>query len=158
MMIYLIIAVVFAAAVAIGLKKRKQISQLRDDGKIIRREYRFAEKGELFTSKIGSYVELKKELEKMLLPCAMKGNTSSKVEFTAKNYTARLYRVDFHEPSGVGQYRFEFTSWKNGRYGYLDETGMNILMTSIEKAFLALDPNTGVSTYGLNFKTSHSFL
>ena len=33
---------------------------------------------------------------------------------------------------------------------------MNALMTSVEKTFLSLDPNTGVKTYEIDFKTKHN--
>ena len=39
--------------------------------------------------------------------------------------------------------------------GYENDNAMNILMTSVEKCFLELDPNTGVSFYDLDFKTKH---
>ena len=41
-------------------------------------------------------------------------------------------------------------------YGYVDGEMMNMLMTSVEKIFLNLDPNTGVKTYDLDFKVHHS--
>ena len=153
---YVIIAAALIIGIVIGLNKRQQINELRDEGKIIKRNYKFVEKGEEFTAKIGSYAALKQELESMPLPCSMKGNASSQVDFTSTNYAARLYKVDYDEPSGIGVFRFEYTRWKTARYGYMDETSMNLLMTSVEKVFLKLDPNTGVKFYDLNFKTSHS--
>ncbi len=153
----LLVIVAVGIGVLIGLKRAKVIKELRNDGKIVVRNYRYAEKGEEFTSKIGTFVALKEELEKADIPCAMEGNASTEVDFKSTNYSARLYKVDFDEPSGIGIFRFEFTSWKTGRYGYLDDNSMNMLMTSIEKAFLNLDPNTGVTSYELNFKTKHNF-
>ena len=38
---------------------------------------------------------------------------------------------------------------------YENDNAMNVLMTSVEKCFLALDPNTGVTFYDLDFKTKH---
>ena len=144
--------------IAIGLPRGKKIKQLREEGKITVRSERFAEKGEEFTSKVGSYASLKEQLEKAVIPCAMEGNTSTQVDFKSTDFAARLYKVDFDAPSGIGIFRFEFTRWKTANYGYADDTSMNMLMTSVEKVFLSLDPNTGVKYYDLDFKTHHSFL
>lgn len=57
---------------------------------------------------------------------------------------------------GIGVYRFSFTRWKSGDYGYLDDNRMNMLMTSVEKAFLQLDPNAGIRPFDLNVKTKYS--
>ena len=100
---------------------------------------------------------LKAELEKMVLPCETKGNTTQ-ATFTGSSYSARLYRVDFDEPSGVAIYRFEFTAWKTNSATYVEAISMNRLMTAVEKAFLALDPNTAVTSYDIDFKTKHSII
>lgn len=151
----IIIVAAFAIALPIAISRGKKVKAMLDQGQIIKRSSRYAEKGEEFTSKIGTFVALKKELLKMQRPCNMSGNTGTVVNFTASSYEARLYKVDFDEASGIGIYRFEFTKWRTGRYGYEEDTSMNMLMTSVEKAFLNLDPNTGVKFYDLDFKTKH---
>ena len=143
---------------AIGIPRGMKIKKLREDGKIVVRNYRYAEKGEEFTSRVGSFEALKYQLENAEIPCGMQGNTATQVDFSSSNFAARLYKVDFDEPSGIGIFRFEFTRWKTARYGYMDDSLMNMLMTSVEKAFFNLDPNTGVKFYDLNFKTHHSIL
>ena len=153
--ILLVIAAI-GIGLAIGIPRGQQIAQLRKDGAIVQRSMRYAEKGEQFTSKIGTYTALRDQIQNMRSPCSMDGNVSSTVNFNAANFAARLCMVDFDQQSGVGIFRFEFTRWKNGRYTYVDDHLMNMLMTSVEKAFLALDPNTGVQTYNINFKTKHS--
>lgn len=155
-MVYVATALVIGIAVFIGLKQRKVLKGLKAEGKIVDRSLNFAEKGEEFTAKIGSYTALKEQLLKLVKICAMEGNTSSVVKFQSKCYAARLLRVDFDEPSGIGIFRFEFTRWKEGDYTYVDNTEMNMLMTAVEKAFLNLDPNTGVKKYNLSTKTKHS--
>lgn len=152
----LVAAIAIAIGVVIGVKRGKEIKALQNDGKIIKRNMNYAEKGEEFTSKIGTYNALAQALKQQGIPCEAEGTTSTQVLFSGTDYRARLYKVDFDEPSGIGVFRFEFTQWKTGRYTYTNETGMNMLLTSVEKAFLSLDPNTAVSTYALNFKTSHS--
>ena len=150
-----VFAIILAIAIPLGIKQGKANKQLLEEGKIIQRNLHFAEKGEEFTSKIGSKENLKAQLEQMTLPCAMKGNTSQAV-FTADTYTARLYQTAFDEPSGIAVYRFEFTSWKSNGTTYNEAIGMNMLMTSVEKVFLTLDPNTAVKQYDIDFKTKHS--
>lgn len=153
---YFLIATVIIIAVVIGLNQRKEIEQLRAEGKIVERSYRYAEKGEEFTAKIGNYSVLKDQLVKLVTSCGMEGNTDSQVIFKSANFSAHLYKVDFDEAFGIGIYRFEFTQWRTAEYGYADDNKMNMLMTAVEKAFLQLDPNTGVKSYDLNFKTKRS--
>ncbi len=152
----IIALIAIGIGLAIGIPRAKKIRAMQNEGTIIRRDMHYAERGEQFTSRIGSYEALKAEIEKMKSPCSAEGNLKSEVRFTSASFNARLYRVDFDEASGVGVYRFEFTKWKTGRYTYVDEPYMNMLMTSVEKAFLNLDPNTGVASYDLKFKTAHS--
>ena len=153
----LIFAIIFAIAIPLGIKQGKATKKLYEEGKIIQRDSRFAEKGEEFTSRIGSMENLKAELQKMVLPCDTKG-TTSQATFTGDKFTARLYKVDYDGPSGIAVYRFEFTSWKTHNGMYVESVGMNMLMTAVEKVFLALDPGTAVKLYGLDFKTKHSII
>lgn len=141
--------------VMLGMKQAKQNKQLISEGKMIRRDYRYAEKGEEFTSRVGSCKALADKISNMYSPCKIEGNASTQVVFTGSTYAARLYKVKFDEPSGIGIFRFEFTHWKSNGGVYENDNAMNVLMTSVEKCFLELDPNTGVSFYDLDFKTKH---
>lgn len=156
--VYFLIAGCIGIGVVLGLKKNKQLTALRNDGKIVNRKYNYAANGEAFTAKIGSYDALRDQLQKFLPPCGREGSTSTVVKFKSASFAARLYKVDFDAASGIGIFRFEFTQWRTGRYGYEEDTLMNMLMTAVEKTFLALDPNTGVKSYELNVKTKHSLL
>ena len=151
----LIAVVAIGIGVALGMKQAKQNKQLISEGKMIRRDLRFAEKGEEFTSRVGSYKALADKISSMYSPCKIEGNASTQVLFTGSTYAARLYKVKFDEPSGIGIFRFEFTHWKSSGGVYENVNAMNVLMTSVEKCFLELDPNTGVSFYDLDFKTKH---
>ena len=151
----LIAVVAIGIGVALGMKQAKQNKQLISEGKMIRRDLRFAEKGEEFTSRVGSYKALADKISSMYSPCKIEGNASTQVVFTGSTYAARLYKVKFDEPSGIGIFRFEFTHWKSSGGVYENVNAMNVLMTSVEKCFLELDPNTGVSFYDLDFKTKH---
>ena len=151
----LIVVVVFAIAIPLGISEGKNNKRLLDEGKIMRRGSKWPEKGEEFTSRIGSMQALHDALDAMNNPCPMEGNTS-KLIFKGPSYSAVLYRVAFDEPSGIAIYRFEFTSMKINGVRYENDIEMNYLLTAIEKVFLGLDPNTGVKTYELDLKTRHS--
>jgi len=151
----LIAVVAIGIGAALGMKQAKQNKQLISEGKMIRRDLRFAEKGEEFTSRVGSYKALADKISSMYSPCKIEGNASTQVVFTGSTDAASLYKVMFDEPSGIGIFRFEFTHWKSSGGVYENVNAMNVLMTSVEKCFLELDPNTGVSFYDLDFKTKH---
>ena len=151
----LIAVVAIGIGAALGMKQAKQNKQLISEGKMIRRDLRFAEKGEEFTSRVGSYKALADKISSMYSPCKIEGNASTQVVFTGSTYAARLYKLKFDEPSGIGIFRFEFTHWKSSGGVYENDNAMNVLMTSVEKCFLELDPNTGVRFYDLDFKTKH---
>ena len=151
----LIAVVAIGIGAALGMKQAKQNKQLISEGKMIRRDLRFAEKGEEFTSRVGSYKALADKISSMYSPCKIEGNASTQVVFTDSTYAARLYKLKFDEPSGIGIFRFEFTHWKSSGGVYENVNAMNVLMTSVEKCFLELDPNTGVRFYDLDFKTKH---
>ncbi|MBR6119624.1 MAG: hypothetical protein IKQ04_04825 [Oscillospiraceae bacterium] len=151
----LIAVVAIGIGAALGMKQAKQNKQLISEGKMIRRDLRFAEKGEEFTSRVGSYKALADKISSMYSPCKIEGNASTQVVFTGSTYAARLYKLKFDEPSGIGIFRFEFTHWKSSGGVYENVNAMNVLMTSVEKCFLELDPNTGVRFYDLDFKTKH---
>lgn len=83
---------------------------------------------------------------------SMKGD-SSKIEFSGP-FDAVLERVERTEEKSV--YQFRFTHWPSG--GKTPSMLMNILLTSVEKMFLSLDPNTQITTKKGDFKTKVSFL
>lgn len=150
------VAIAIIIGVVIGLKKADKMNTLVKEGKMIKRDIRFAENGEEFTSKIGSYSALAEAIKGFGIPCSADGNTSDSVAFKGATFSARLYKVKFDEPSGIGIFRFEFTSWKTYRGMYENYNEMNMLMTTVEKAFLSLDPNTAVKEYKIDFNTKHS--
>ncbi len=55
-------------------------------------------------------------------------------------------------------YRFEFTQWKMNDYAPKDALGMNMLLTSVEKAFLRIDDNTTVHNVRLEYRTKHNLI
>lgn len=155
---YLLLFLIIVIVAIYGVKVSRKAKELREDGKIIAREYHFADKGEEFTSKIGSFENLANELKQMQVPCAVNGSASTEVIFSTNQFSARLYKVDFDEPSGIAIYRFQFSHWKEvGDFSsYEDPLGMNQVMTAVEKAFLNLDPNTGVKEYKNEVETKRT--
>ena len=151
---------IIAAAVGIGIffgaRQAKQTKALLADGKMIRRDMHFAEKGEEFTARIGTPQDLRTALESRPFPCSVNGSTRSAVTFTGSTFAARLLQTAFDAASGIGVYRFEFTRFKQRNGMYEESNAMNLLMTSVEKAFLQLDPNTGVKPYALDLRTKHT--
>ena len=123
---------------------------------MIRRDMHFAEKGEEFTARIGTPQDLRTALESRPFPCSVNGSTRSAVTFTGSTFAARLLQTAFDAASGIGVYRFEFTRFKQRNGMYEESNAMNMLMTSVEKAFLQLDPNTGVKPYALDLRTKHT--
>ena len=59
----LLVVLAIGIGIALAIPRGKKIKQLREDGKIVLRNYRYAEKGEEFTSKVGTFEALKDQLE-----------------------------------------------------------------------------------------------
>lgn len=152
----LIIAAALGLGIFLGVRQANQTKALLADGKMIRRDMHFAEKGEEFTARIGTPKDLRAALESKPFPCSVDGNTHSAVTFTGSTFAARLLQTAFDAASGIGVYRFEFTRFKQRNGMYEESNAMNMLMTSVEKAFLQLDPNTGVKPYALDLRTRHT--
>lgn len=75
--------------------------------------------------------------------------------FTGSTWSARLYRKN--DEAGKTIYSFQYLNWKTHNGGIMYEDYMNMLLTSIEKMFLSIDPDTQVKTRLLETKTSHKF-
>ena len=144
-------------AVFAGLTMGKKQKKIVGEGHVVKRQYGNPEVGEEFTSRIGSFMNLKERLQRMSLQCAMEG-TVKKLVFRGATYSARLYCCAYDNTTGVAIYRFEFTSFKVYRNMYQENDSMNILMAAVQSVFFGLDPNTSVKTYKLNLKTKRSIL
>lgn len=146
---------IIVIAVAIGLAGNKK---LVESGQIINRGTRFMESAEIFTlntpdpAAVSSSVKSFAVYEKGV---SMKGSTADQIyTFNGGSWAAKLKMMS--SADGKSVYRFEFTSWKTSNGMPQDAINMNRLITSVEKMFLAFDPNTQVSTEALDFKTKHS--
>ena len=143
-----IIAAVVLIVVAIGFSawwKGRLIGQ----GKIIQRASDFVEYAEIFTVRPipnEEYAAALKALDLKKTGTSLEGNTKA-VKFTGAYFSASIRCV---------VYRFEFDSWKT-KYGRPSfENEMNMLLTTVEKMFVQLDPNTQVSTVKNEITTKRS--
>ncbi len=133
--------------------------KLVDSGKVIERDRNFTEKAEDFVLSLETPGEVEKRLQ--TLPYA-EMKTSMRLTdggrsflFTGSTWSARLCRKN--DESGKAVYSFQYLNWKTYNGGVMYEDLMNMLLTSIEKMFLSIDPNTQVRTRLLETKTSHKF-
>ncbi len=133
--------------------------KLVDSGKVIDRERNFVEKAEDFIVSSEAPGEVQKRIQ--ALPYAeMKASLRTEGSgqsflFTGSTWSARLYRKN--DETGKAIYSFQYLNWKTHNGGIMYEDHMNMLLTSIEKMFLSIDPGTQVKTRLLETKTSHKF-
>ncbi|TGX97554.1 hypothetical protein E5357_12005 [Hominisplanchenecus murintestinalis] len=133
--------------------------KLVDSGKVIDRESNFVEKAEDFIISQGVPDEVQKQIQtlpyaEMKVSMRTEGGGQSFL-FTGSTWSARLYRKN--DEAGKTIYSFQYLNWKTHNGGIMYEDYMNMLLTSIEKMFLSIDPDTQVKTRLLETKTSHKF-
>ena len=159
-----IIAAVVLIVVAIGFSawwKGRLIGQ----GKIIQRAKDFVEYAEIFTTRPianEEYAAALKALDLKKTGTSLEGNTKA-VKFTGIYFSASIRGIYFsasircvEQTETNSVYRFEFDSWKT-KYGRPSfENEMNMLLTTVEKMFIQLDPNTQVSTVKNEITTKRS--
>ena len=130
--------------------------RLIGQGKIIQRAKDFVEYAEIFTTRPianEEYVAALKALDLKKTGTSLEGNTKA-VKFTGIYFSASIRCVEQTDTNSV--YRFEFDSWKT-KYGRPSfENEMNMLLTTVEKMFVQLDPNTQVSTVKNEITTKRS--
>lgn len=151
-----VMIVTLVTSVAVAINKRKKIGELLKAGLVRKRDYGYANKGEAFTSNVGSAKNVAAMLCRLGVNCAISGDAAREVTFKGKYFTARLFLNSFDPATGRAVYGFNFTSYKTQKYVYKDEIGMNMLLTAIEKMFFTLDRNTTVSQYNVKYKTRYS--
>lgn len=147
-------AVFIAIVAVIAAKKNKQLTE---SGKIIKRPMNFWENEELFLAAASYETVRETVLAQDLSACAV--TITPDVEGRAvilfrcrHGWNAALCWLG--ERDGRGAFRFYFPAWKTGRYGApYGFNQMNMLLTAIERLFLALDPDTALETRRLQTKT-----
>lgn len=146
-----------AVAVFIGQQRSKK---LEDEGKIVKRDASFIESAEVFTLSGGDFADLVPALEKMNLSGTgasweSKGATRTVYFKSGHGWAAQLQALE--SDSEKSRYSFQFTNWQTRKGMPWRVDTMNMLLTSVEKAFLSLDPSTQVETTRIKTKSKPSF-
>ena len=154
--VFLIIIVIAVIITVANINKKKQ---LQAEGKTIHRDVGFWSNKELFTT-AATYDQVKTCVKNNSFdgcPVSMQYNVNGKqsIVFHSGTWNAELDCLETQGDKNV--FRFCFTTW-DARHGYpYGENSMNILMTTIEKIFLALDPATTVETRRMEVSTKSKF-
>ena len=149
----IIIVVVAAVFIVRNMWEQRFISE----GKMIKRSGDFYQEASEFTLKSIPDEQIAEAIKK--IPCSeigvsKKGDTGRAI-FTSSNFEAELVRKS-SEP-GKMVYQFQFTHWRERRGVLYGVNYMNMLLTSIEKMFLELDPTAKVRTWKLKTSTKVKF-
>ena len=159
--IIVIVAVVVVLVVVAQLVYLRRNKAMISGGKIIKRDISFQEYAEIFTLSNADFTIVIPALKSMDISGTgvsweSKGGTKT-VDFKSSHeWAARLTSLE-----GDGEkyrYCFQFTEWQTNKGVPWRQDTMNILLTSIEKAFLSIDPNTQVVTERIKTKSKSSFL
>lgn len=151
---FLILGIVIAA-------KSAHTDELIREGKAIKRETEFYKNEEFFTAAIPANTAIEKISQVNVNGVkASAGRLRSGhigVGFGFKGYwTATFAYLGAKDEKAL--YRFAFTGWKTrngGVYGYSE---MNMLITAVEKALVAIDPDAVVETHRMKVKSKMSIV
>lgn len=155
--IAIVVIIVIVAAVAYFAHKNGQ--KMIKSGKVIKRDGDFLREEHTFTT-AATYSEFVNEFKMHNVSSdgityntergitTFKGNTSWEAEF---------YKIKT-APDELNKYVFNITKWRSHKgmpYGLQE---MNILLTAIEKTFLAIDPSTKVTRVKQETQSKSKFL
>ncbi|MBO4677935.1 MAG: hypothetical protein J5633_10375 [Oscillospiraceae bacterium] len=149
--------ILFAVVIWAIVKARsdKAENKLVEEGKIIQRESNFNEKAEIFSLTLSDTASVTEGIK--LLPYHTMPTVSMQADperqkffFSSKAWKAQLMQTKYLDGNAV--YHFNFTNWTTYHGAIPDGQSMNILLTSIERMFLSIDPNTQVQTVTLKTK------
>ncbi|MBQ5960911.1 MAG: hypothetical protein IJL53_09690 [Firmicutes bacterium] len=160
-LVILIILAVVAIIVVAGISGANKTKELLASGKIIQRPYGFHEQQETFSVHGADITRIIEDIKNSDLG----GASATKVEGKqlivfkhATGWTAQLYKAKDPEEGpaepDLTTWIFNFTHWKKDNSMVAGLQQMNILTTSIEKMFLAIDPKTQVTTSQMAVKTT----
>ena len=150
-----IIWAVVILVIALGVSAWYKASQ-KSKGNIIDRAKDFAEYAEIFTLKPITDEEFMAAIKKANFP-AVNNTKVSRAESGAiylevgSYFKSKITPKEKTEDKSV--YRYEFISWSSKHGKPEHDIEMNRQMTSVEKMFLDLDPNTQVATVKNEIKT-----
>ena len=160
--IFLIAAVLVGGRLYIS---KRSSDKLRATGSMVKRQGNFMKQVHVFTT---TAPNLKAVMDAMNLSSLMSQTITWTPDYAAGRVafqkgglagSARsvLQTLD-PAPDGRQVYAYFLTSWTERELGASDQdvTGVNVLLTAIEKAFLAVDPATQVERQDASFKTKYN--
>jgi len=137
----------------------KQADTMLASGQIIKRDADFMKNSQTFTiSRVGMDALINAIKDKGLPYDGLEWKTGDGVmTFKSRYWEAQMIKLDSDD--SCDKWQFTFLSWEEGSYGSATgHTEMNAVMTAIEKAFIALDPNTKVQTERIKVNTKSKFI
>lgn len=153
---YWIVLIGFTAALLYIMYSRRQ--KLYDSGQIIKRNLDYLKQMHYFTLENGDWERVwtaLKDADYHKAASVARDSQKPLVHYNGVNWSAQLYKCESN--SGKDRYGFQFLKWTE-RQGMIQyEAYMNTVLTSIEKTFLRLDPQTEVSTEYVSTKTKPQF-
>ena len=162
--VILVLGVILGLVFAINSRNKRD---LLEQGKIIERKTEFFRQAHLFTTKIQSISDIGNAINQTVL-------NEEKISFEPRydqgiivfhnqkafgTFAAAL-RTLGKDDEGMHQYNFQVEAWRerDNSITRQDIFGANVLLTSIEKAMLQLDPDTKVDSAKFKTKTKRSLL
>ncbi len=153
----IILIVLFVAVVAYVNFSRYQ--RLIDEGQIIKRSANFEETAEIFTLSNASWERVWEELRTADYHGAASGSRDAQhpmIVYKGAGWGAELYQMET-DAGEKDSYYFHFTNWDTRNGVNPQSEQMNTLLTTIEKVFLKIDPQTQVSTEDIKVKHRPKF-
>ncbi len=133
--------------------------RLIDKGQIIKRPANFEEKAEIFTLCNASWERVLEELRTADYHRAASGSADAQhplMVYKGAGWGAELYKMET-DAGEKDSYYFHFTNWDTMNGVNPQSEKMNTLLTTIEKVFLKIDPQTQVSTEDIKVKHRPKF-
>ena len=149
--VFFVIIVVVVCAIVLPQKKK-----LLDSGAMIKRNDAFWKKAELFftNSSFEQFVEALRRSQSILSENGISTEyhmNDGVVLFQGSTWKSYVEYIGAEEDKN--QFKFAFASWQTYRGMPQNVMPMNVALTTVEKAFLSLDPQTSIETHDLKLKT-----
>ena len=156
-MVWILIVGLSAALIYASMSMRKaKENELIGEGKAISREKFFWEQSETFTT-CTSYETIVDEIRKRdysdLRADVYPNVNGEKAVLWKSSYAWNAKLVYLGTKEGKSVFSFSFTAWKSRNGAPFNTNSMNVMMTSVEKIFLALDPATTVESHQMQLKS-----
>ena len=144
-----------AGLVAVGVLSRQQLTA---SGKIIKREGQWWKDEEAFTTSATcvDVLAAMKDIDVSGSGAEVSwNNDGSLYRFKAVQWEACMTYEE--HGAGAGVFVFSFLSWKTSNGVNTNSDAMNIVLTAVEKLFLAIDPSVTVQTSRGKYKSKVNF-